>query len=117
MACLILYTIMENYTQNGGGGYAYPVQMLLRSTNDGKITGGGSQSEYRSYENLAVPIGLVLQGSPGMKSWKSNEAQEWIDDERFNNLFSAIIDKGSRSHNRSKKESAEAVKRNVTKKK
>jgi hypothetical protein len=54
---------MEHYVQNGGGGFAYPVQLLLQSTdiqNSGIMTGGGSEKrEYKSYENLGIPIGLV----------------------------------------------------------
>ena len=80
---------MENYMQNGGGvGYSYPVRNLLKSSND-TMTGGGT-NEYKSYENLAIPIGLIHVSKHDLKSWKRGDATDLIDSEKFDAMFSAI---------------------------
>ena len=99
---------MEHYTQNGGGGFAYPVQLLLQSTdiqNSGIMTGGGSEKrEYKSYENLGIPIGLVHEYNSNLKSWKrATESIGWLDDTTFDSLFSLISESKIKSNNKSKK--------------
>jgi hypothetical protein len=109
---------MENYIQSGGGGsYGFPLQNLLkRSSNstDGVIRGGGETREYKSYENLAIPIGLVFSAEPGLKSWKRGGGEGWIDDVRFDAMFSMISGERMSRHNKSKKLSSS--KHNITKK-
>lgn len=99
---------MEQYLQNGGGGFSYPVQLLLQSTdiqNSGIMKGGGSEKrEYKSYENLAIPIGLIHESKFNLKSWKrSTESIGCLDDTTFDSLFSLISENKSRTNNKSKK--------------
>jgi len=100
---------MEHYVQNGGGGFAYPVQLLLQSTdiqNSGIMMGGGGaeKREYKSYENLGIPIGLIHESKCDLKSWKrATESIGWLDDITFDSLFSLISESKVRSNNKSKK--------------
>ena len=99
---------MEHYTQNSGGGFAYPVQLLLQSTdlqNSGIMKGGGSEKrEYKSYENLAIPIGLIHESKCNLKSWKrATESIGWLDDTTFESLFSLISESKVGYNNKSKK--------------
>ena len=107
--------------QNGGGGFAYPVQLLLQSTdiqNSGIMTGGGGggeKQEYKSYENFAIPIGLIHESKCNLKSWKrATGSIGWLDDTTFDSLFSLISESKVRSNNKSKKN--HGFKSRVTKK-
>jgi len=97
---------MEKYVQNGGGGgYSYPVRNLLKNNADPALmTGGGSERNYASYENLAIPIGLINETfSRDLKSWKRCDLPGIIDDAIFDSMFSMVSEKGSTAKNISKK--------------
>jgi hypothetical protein len=107
---------MEKYIQNGGGvGYSYPIQNLLKSSNNDPnvITGGGTK-EYKSYENLAIPMGLIHVSKYDLKSWKKGGDVDFIDSEKFDAMFSMISGGSQTKRNVSKRN---RVPRNNTKKK
>ena len=97
---------MENYIQTGGGAsYSYPIRNLLQTSADPAIiTGGGGERNYAAYENFAIPMGLITEAVPrDLKSWKRCESAGTINDELFDNLLSAISERGSAPRNISKK--------------
>jgi hypothetical protein len=98
---------MEKYMQNGGGGgYSYPIRNLLKTNNtDPKLmTGGGGERNYASYENLAIPMGLINEAfNRDLKSWKRCGVAGIIDDATFDNMFSMISEKARVNGNISKK--------------
>jgi hypothetical protein len=95
---------MENYIQNGGGsGYSYPIQNLLKSSNnDPNIIKGGGTNEYKSYEHLAIPMGLIHVSNHDLKSWKRGDVAEFIDAGKFDAMFSSINGGGHAKRNVSK---------------
>jgi len=98
---------MENYIQTGGGAsYSYPIQNLLQTNTDTAImTGGGGERNYAAYDNFAIPMGLINEAfGHNLQSWKRCESAGAINDELFDNLFSAISERGSVPRNVSKKE-------------
>jgi hypothetical protein len=81
------------------------------------IHGGADETEYNRFENLVIPIGLVLNSYSSLTTIvpKKEYIQDHIEGELFDTLFNNVIYEKTPSVNTSKKNKPNIL-HNITKK-
>jgi hypothetical protein len=98
------------------GGYRFQKSIRERSAKRSPsiIKGGADENEYNRFENLVIPIGLVLNSYTNLSNdFQAKEFhQDYMMPEIFDRLFDTVVHKSR--YQRSKK-NKELMKNNITK--